>query len=145
MMRILLATDGSPHALRAAAFTARLTREAPEVELTVVNVGHVPSVAFGGPGAGAMVDFGMLEEGLERAGREILNATVHELAGVDAPIVKEYRRGDPTTQILEAAKAKQADLIVIGCRGLSQLGSLLLGSVSERVLHGAHTPVLIVR
>ncbi|HXX38681.1 MAG TPA: universal stress protein [bacterium] len=145
MMRILLATDGSPHALRAAAFTARLTREALEVELTVVNVGHVPSVAFGGPGAGAMVDFGMLEEGLERAGREILNATVHELAGVDAPIVKEYRRGDPTTQILEAAKAKQADLIVIGCRGLSQLGSLLLGSVSERVLHGAHTPVLIVR
>ncbi len=145
MMRILLATDGSAHALRAAAFTARLTREAPEVELTVVNVGHVPSVAFGGPGAGAMVDFGMLEEGLERAGREILNATVHELAGVDAPIVKEYRRGDPTTQILEAAKAKQADLIVIGCRGLSQLGSLLLGSVSERVLHGAHTPVLIVR
>lgn len=145
MMRILLATDGSPHALRAAAFVARLTREVREVQVTVVNVGHVPAVAFGGPGAGAMVDFGILEEGLERAGREILNNTVHELAGVDAPIVEEYRRGDPASQILEAAKAKEADLIVIGSRGLGQLGGLILGSVSERVLHAAHTPVLIVR
>ncbi|HLJ60603.1 MAG TPA: universal stress protein [bacterium] len=145
MMRILLATDGSPHALRAAAFVARLTREVREAEVTVVNVGHVPTVAFGGPGAGAMVDFGILEEGLERAGHEILDTTVLELTGVDAPVVKEYRRGDPASQILEAAKAKGADLIVIGSRGLGQLGGLILGSVSERVLHAAHTPVLIVR
>lgn len=145
MMRILLATDGSPHAMRAAAFAARLAREIGEVEVTLVNVGHVPSVALGGPGAGAMVDFGILEEGLERAGREILDTTAHEFAGVDAPIVKEYRRGDPAGQILEAAKDRAADLIVLGSRGLGQLGGLIIGSVSERVLHGAHTPVLIVR
>ncbi len=145
MMRILLATDGSPHALRAAAFVARLVRETRGVELILVNVGHVPAVALGGPGAGAMVDFGVLEEGLERAGQEILNNTLRELAGIDADIAKEYRRGDPGGQILEAAKAKDVDLIVMGCRGLGQFGGLILGSVSERVLHGAHMPVLIVR
>jgi nucleotide-binding universal stress UspA family protein len=145
MMRILLATDGSPHALRAAAFVARLAKETRRVDLLVVNVGHVPAVALGGPGAGAMVDFGVLEEGLERAGREILDSTARELTGVDAEIATEYRRGDPAGQILEAAGAKNVDLIVMGCRGLGQLGGLILGSVSERVLHGAHTPVLIVR
>jgi nucleotide-binding universal stress UspA family protein len=145
MMRILLATDGSPHAMRAAAFVGRLVREIREAEVTVVNVGHVPAVALGGPGAGAMVDFGILEEGLERAGREILDNTVYEFHGIDAAVVKEYRRGDPAAQILEAAKERTADLIVLGSRGLGQLGGLIIGSVSERVLHGAHTPVLIVR
>ena len=38
-----------------------------------------------------------------------------------------------------------ADLIIMGSRGLGQVGGLILGSVSERVLHGAYGPVLIVR
>ena len=47
--------------------------------------------------------------------------------------------------ILEKARDYKADLIVMGSRGLGQIGGLILGSVSERVLHRAHVPVLIVR
>src|SRR5579875_2294323 len=106
MMRILLATDGSPHALRAAAFVARLAKETRGVDLLLVNVGHVPAVALGGPGGGPLVDFGVLEEGLERAGREISDSSARERTGVEAQITTEYRRGDPAGQILEATSAK---------------------------------------
>ena len=144
-MHLLVATDGSPHALRAAAFAARLAREMRQVEITVIHVGHIPAVVYGGAGAEAMVDFNVIEEALERAGQAALDSTAREFAGVDLSVTRLYREGDPSTAIVQAADETKADLIVIGCRGLGQLGGLILGSVSERVLHGAHVPVLVVR
>ncbi|HXX39505.1 MAG TPA: universal stress protein [bacterium] len=144
-MRILLATDGSPHALRAATFLERLARQAGEVELIVVNVGYIPAAAYSGLGAAVAVDLAGLEDDLELAGQKILETTVRELGAIDARVTKEYRCGDPASEILSVAAAKNVDLIVMGCRGLTPLAGLILGSVSERVLHRAHVPVLIVR
>jgi nucleotide-binding universal stress UspA family protein len=144
-MRLLVATDGSPHALRAAALAARLAREMPKVEVTVLNVGHVPAIVYGGAGPEAMVDFTAIEDALDRDGQTILAATVREFAGIDVPIIRLYRAGDPSTAIVAAAEETNADMIVIGCRGRGQLGGLILGSVSERVLHRAGIPVLVVR
>ena len=47
--------------------------------------------------------------------------------------------------ILEAAIGEQADLIVMGTRGLGAIGSLFLGSQSQKVLAEAPCPVLLVR
>ncbi|HEV2438555.1 MAG TPA: universal stress protein [bacterium] len=144
-MRILVATDGSPHATRAAELAARLARELRGAEIVLVNAGHIPAVALGGPGPDMVVDYGALEEGFERAGRAILDQTATVFHGVDAAVETQYRRGEPSHEILAAAADAKADLIVMGSRGLGQIGGLILGSVSERVLHGAHIPVLIVR
>ncbi|HLW46525.1 MAG TPA: universal stress protein [bacterium] len=145
MMRILAATDGSPHAKRAAELAARLARELRACEVVLVNAGHIPAIALGGPGADMMVDYGMLEEGFEKAGLAILEETKTVFHGVDVPVTAQYWRGEPSHEILAAAAEVKADLIVMGSRGLGQIGGLILGSVSERVLHGAHIPVLIVR
>jgi len=91
------------------------------------------------------VDFGALEDGLEKAGRAILGRTAEAFAGIDCKVTQQYRSGDPVVEIVEAAKDEKADFIVMGSRGLGQIGGLFLGSVSERVLHGSHVPVLIVR
>ncbi len=140
-MRILVATDESPHALRAAAFAARLVREFREAEVVLVNVGHIPAIALGGM---EMVDFSVMEEALEAAGKAILDRTLREFAGLKASATALYRRGDPAQEIITAAREKRADLIVMGSRGRGQLEGLILGSVSERVLHSAQMPVLIV-
>lgn len=145
MMRILVATDGSPHAMRAAELAARFARELREVEVVLVSAGHIPAIALGGPGADMMVDYAVLEEGFEKAGHAILEQTRAAFHGIDVPVRMEYRRGEPSHEILAAAAAAKADFIVMGSRGLGQIGGLILGSVSERVLHGAHIPVLIVR
>jgi nucleotide-binding universal stress UspA family protein len=91
-----------------------------------------------------MVDFAIIEEALETSGNAILDHTRREFAGVDAPVTPLYRRGgDPGQEIMAVAREMKADLIIMGSRGRGQLGGLILGSVSERVLHGSHTPVLI--
>ena len=143
-MRILVATDGSPHAIGAANWTARFVRELRGAEVVLANVGHFPAVALGGLGEG-YVDYAALEEGMKQGGEAILGDTAKAFAGCDVQVSRVYREGDPAGEIVKAAKEHNADIIVMGSRGHGQIGGLILGSVSERVLHAAHGPVLIVR
>lgn len=53
--------------------------------------------------------------------------------------------GDPARQIVATARSRDVDLVVLGARGLRTIGRLLLGSVSETVLHHMGRPVMIVR
>ena len=64
-------------------------------------------------------------------------------AGVECEVV--VREGYPATVIEDEAVTQKADLIVIGCRGLSGLKHLLLGSIAERVVQKAGCPVLTVK
>jgi nucleotide-binding universal stress UspA family protein len=61
--------------------------------------------------------------------------------GVDAETVEA--QGDPGEAILDSAK--DADLVVVGSRGLNPFQRLLLGSVSSKVVHRAECDVLVVR
>jgi nucleotide-binding universal stress UspA family protein len=54
-------------------------------------------------------------------------------------------RGYPSKAIVDMAKAKDIDLIVIGTRGLSGIKGLFLGSVSHSVVRNAKQPVLVIR
>jgi nucleotide-binding universal stress UspA family protein len=63
--------------------------------------------------------------------------------GVDASYLTWS--GDPAAGILAAADAEEADLIVVGTHGRDLAGRLLLGSVSDRLVHDAPVSVLVVR
>ena len=53
--------------------------------------------------------------------------------------------GDPASIILDLAKRREVDMIVIGTRGLGKLKGQILGSVSRKVTNNAETSCLIVR
>src|SRR5437660_9853884 len=107
MMRMLVAADGSPHAIAAAKLAARLGRELREAEVILVNVGHVPVIAMGGPGAGYF-DLGSLEEGLRKAGQMILETTASAPEGMERPVSRVYRQGDAGGGVRkEAAEPKE--------------------------------------
>lgn len=53
--------------------------------------------------------------------------------------------GDAVEQILRAAHEQQADLVVIATHGRTGVKHFVLGSVVERVIRGAHCPVLVIR
>lgn len=53
--------------------------------------------------------------------------------------------GPPALSIVEAARLRRADLIVMTTHGRSGLGRLILGSVAESVLRGTTTPILLLR
>ncbi len=57
----------------------------------------------------------------------------------------KFIRGEPAVAIINFAEEMDADLIVIGSRGLSQFQQLVLGSVSHKVVKKATCPVLIVK
>lgn len=64
-------------------------------------------------------------------------------AGLDAE--PEVRKGDPAHEIIEAARARGAGVIVIGTRGRTGLRRLILGSVARNVLVHAPCSVLVTR
>jgi len=76
---------------------------------------------------------------------QIAERACEELAGCGLRATAELRDGDPAHELIRAAIEDEADLIVVGSRGLSALSRLALGSVARKVL--LHTPVsvLVVR
>ena len=68
-----------------------------------------------------------------------------ELQGAGLSAEADRREGDAATEILAAARASDADLIVIGTHGRTGLPRLVLGSVARNVLQHATCSVLVVR
>ena len=139
---IVVGVDGSPEsdaALRWAVDEARLR----DVALDVVTVWTYPMPAFVGiPGGYASIELGEdLERRAKEAQAEALARTVPEQAGVvlEARVVK----GQPAWALVDAAQ--DADMLVVGSRGLGGFRELLLGSVSQQCAHHAVCPVVIVR
>lgn len=141
MKTILLATDGSPSARRATAAAVELA-EATGGELRVVTVWRVPVYSFGYVPVDWTPD---LIEAERVHAHDVVEAAVRtaEEAGVEA--TGALRQGDPAGEICAAAEECKADMIVIGAHGWGQLKRLVFGSVSNRVLHEAPCPVLVVR
>lgn len=63
----------------------------------------------------------------------------------DVEIERRWLHGSPFVGIIQEAKKRNADLIVIGTHGRGFLAHILLGSVAERVVREAPCPVLTVR
>lgn len=84
-------------------------------------------------------------ESLKRQGAEFLTLLTNKAIaqGINAEHTQEF--GDPGRKICELARSWQADLIIIGRRGLSGIKELFLGSVSNYVLHHAPCSVLTVQ
>jgi nucleotide-binding universal stress UspA family protein len=142
---ILLASDGSDHALHAAEAAAEIAKRF-NARVTLLTVFDPPVMTppfLGGPEP--IID----AEVFIRTADEIQDAVEKRTGDI---LVKhgvrfESRRevGHPVDQIVTFAEKEKVDLIVMGSRGLGGLQSFLLGSVSDRVLHHAHCPVLIIR
>ena len=65
--------------------------------------------------------------------------------GIEHVILRPVRGHDAANEVLEAAEAHQADLIVIGLRRRTPVGKLIMGSTSQRILLEADCPVLAVK
>lgn len=79
--------------------------------------------------------------------KEALDELRGRLEGADLKATVEtlLRQGNAADEILEAAKLRGVDLIVMGTHGRTGLGRLILGSVAEAVMRHATCPVLTVK
>jgi nucleotide-binding universal stress UspA family protein len=136
MKTIVLGYDDTPASQRALQRAASLA-QAFGSQLIVTSV--VPIILSAGRSAGPLDS----TDPPEKHAQELAAARSHlEGAGIQAEYVSAV--GDPADTIVELAKERNADLIVVGTRELNVLQRLLGQSVSEAVTHHAPCDVLIV-
>jgi nucleotide-binding universal stress UspA family protein len=138
MKRIVIAYDGSEGSREALA-TGVETARATGAVATLVYVRHTPLPIVGDP---------FYERALSRElhrGRDVLAEA--RVFAADAGVVAETEllEGDPAEQIVDLARLRGAELIVVGSRGRGAVAESLLGSVSHAIVHGADRPVLVAR
>ncbi|MFB3737614.1 MAG: universal stress protein [Candidatus Velamenicoccus archaeovorus] len=134
--KILLAVDGSEPSRRAVPVAADVAR-CHGGEVLVLHV-REHELTWG-----ADVD---VETSREAA--DLVDGIVKALKDQDVNVRGEVIRaplGQTPRVILNVARDEDVDLIVMGTRGLSDWGRLLMGSVAHKVLHLAGCPVLVVR
>ena len=134
---ILFATDFSPSAETAKLYVQALAaRYQSQVRLMhVVDLG----AAFMAPDAGLSIDI------FRRVGEESLARVGSELLAQKIPVENILSEGtDPAAEILEAARDRSIDLLVIGTRGYKGLARLVLGSTAEELIHQASCPILAI-
>jgi nucleotide-binding universal stress UspA family protein len=140
---VLVATDFSEEAALATSAVVRLLRPlAQPVRLILLHVCYVPPAIEGVPWSSAAL--ALPPELLEEA-RRMLESLAGPLRRDRMDVEVVAREGWPAAVIDQEARARGADLLVMGTVGRSGLRHLLLGSVAERVLHHAPCPVLTVR
>jgi nucleotide-binding universal stress UspA family protein len=136
---ILLGVDGSEHALHAAEAAGDLARTV-NCEILRIVVAYDPVPPYlGEPNLSAAIAARMKEA------EAVLQSATEAVGEIPGEIHTEILEGSPAEAILDVAKTRHVDLIVMGSRGLGRLAGALLGSQSQKVVQHAPCPVLIVR
>lgn len=139
MTGIFVGVDGSEHSQRSLEWAMR-EAEIRKMPLTVITVHPVVAGYFGAP-----VILAADEPAREQARQGAQEAADKAAAASgDSPPSVTIRAvsGFPAEELIEASR--DADLLVVGSRGLGGFAQLLLGSVSSQVLHHAHCPVVVI-
>ncbi|HEX6220227.1 MAG TPA: universal stress protein [Acidimicrobiia bacterium] len=138
MRKILLATDGSKHSARAA-HTAGHLSSALAVPVDVINVVSDGALVTAGP----IHEYARTEQ-IVITQRELLQSMGAEFVNDSADVVRKAGGrvgttkvliGSPAHEICRYAEENEVDCIVMGRRGLGDVGGLLMGSVSHKVGH----------
>lgn len=140
--RILFASDFSPASRPAFTKALELARVL-KAELVVAHA-VAPIVPVEGMYVTA-VDWDALEKAVREAAQVELDRLARTARKTRVRVVTVLTRGYAADEILRTAKARKANLIVMGTHGRTGLSRLVMGSVATRVMIGASCPVLTVR
>lgn len=140
---ILVGVDGSAHSRRAVQEAADIARSE-NAELTLISAYNslLPWPA--------MMPVGLSQDTVDEfveTARDVARGAVEEAAKLvpdGVPVQKLTIDCPPADAILDQTREGRYDLVVVGSRGRGDVASILLGSVSHRVVHESRVPVLVV-
>ena len=135
---ILLAVDGSEHALNAARLAGELARLSIANLRVVTSYDPIPAY-LGEPNLSQII------AARTREAEATLSRAIAEIGPLPVEVHQEILEGPPAEAILSVATVREIDLIVMGTRGLGRLAGALLGSQSQKVVAHASCPVLLAR
>ena len=139
-LNILAAIDGSDHGAAALDGSAARARRACPTDRRHGCAAGARFAALSAAGGAALTDAAHLMGEVGARIRDQVDALPDDLSVTSIVVA-----GHPSDVILERLREGRHDLLVMGTRGLGRVGSALLGSVAQAVLHAAEVPVLVVR
>lgn len=146
-MKILLAVDGSVYSDAAIDEVAKRPWPS-QSEVKVITAAETPLMGGIEPSAPLPEYFEQLEKSVRNVAQGVIESALVKLKttkdktlGITGKVIQ----GSPKQVIVEEAESWGVDLIVMGSRGLGTWNRLLMGSVSNSVVHHANCSVEIVR
>ena len=135
MNKILVGFDGSEGAENALNKAMSLINEEGEIILLAV----VP-----GPSDKSFVDNDIYNQ-LKHKARILIDSVISDIGSHEFMVTGIVEEGDVAAKIIDVANNLNCDLIVLGSKGVSEIGRYPIGSVANKVVQYARKPVMIVR
>jgi len=143
LKKILYPTDFSESSLEALKYAVSFARNC-HAKLILMHVVDEKMFSEGLSLARVSAPEALGQEMTAEAGRQLKRLIpAEEQQGLDLEMV--IPNGTPFLEIIQHAKANAVDMIVIGTNGRSGLAHMMFGSTAEKVVRGAHCPVLSVK
>lgn len=141
MKKILVATDASEFSKRALTVAVDFARKFnAEIELLyVINSKFLDGTSINS------YTYTISSELVDQQGEKVLEDTLKGIDISNITLVKKKLQGKPGEVIVEEVKNENIDLVVMGSHGYGTIVGSLLGSVSQKVIHGANCSVLLVK
>ena len=142
--KILVAVDGSDPSLHALEVATKIALDN-NAELTILTVAPYPPPMFTEDAMPTYLP--QYQTDLRESHKKMLAKLNENLkkAHPDLKTVPIVMEGKPAQTIIEAAKARETDLIIVGNRGYGAILDWMLGSVSQQVVNNCTAPVLVVK
>jgi nucleotide-binding universal stress UspA family protein len=144
MLKILFATDGSesPAAAQRLLTTLPLPQGTPVRVISAVADWWTPLAGFE---PAPLLEVAEMDATLRKAAQKTVEDAAEELRRTGLEVSTAVLSGQPGYQLIRAAEEFEANLVVLGSKGLTGLEGFMLGSVARSVAHHAPCSVLIVR
>lgn len=141
MKTILVAVDGSENSKEAFLFALSLLDQD-----DIIMALHVCEGFPGGDWPEGVLAAEALQAAEDRASvtHEALLNQYRRMIPLDSKFIAMVSTGDPRIEICETANHENVDIVVVGSRGLGKIAKLILGSVSDSVVHNCSRPVLVI-
>jgi nucleotide-binding universal stress UspA family protein len=141
LSKILVPVDGSENSFRALEQAIFLATKIQEAQITVLYIiEHPPTVYIYSP---KIIE--KLQADYEREYTKILQRCKEMANRSGINIHTVLVEGDPASKIIGYSDMEKFDLIIMGSRGMGKFKELIIGSVSNKVLHHAKSSVMLVR
>ncbi|KPU45164.1 TRAP-T-associated universal stress protein TeaD [Oxobacter pfennigii] len=141
--KILVPTDVSEASKRALDVALALAKQF-ESEVELFHVVYTPEPIVDAEATFNLAPLYPTPDQINEMGQAVMERALKDVDAGNIKIEKKFVAGHAAMEVIEEAN-KGFDLVVMGSRGQGPLTGAVLGSVAQRVLSGAHCPVLIVK
>lgn len=141
--KILVAVDNSVHSKKVVETGADLAAKY-GAELILLNTYYIPE-RFNAHESSHYVYLRKIEENMIKHGNDLLATIKAELEAKNLKVNTIFEKGPAGPVIVSKSRDEACDLVLVGTRGLGNVTSLIIGSVSNYVIHHAECPVLLVK